>query len=368
MAVMLAVACSPPPPRPSAPSPPTSTSSPSPPPPIPRLGVSGTSLTLGGQPWWPIGINAYSLGTNWDINVGCGSEVALDGYFRSLPPHSLTRVAINSSMAVNKTTGRLDFTALDAVFDAADWHGQLLIPVLTSHEGSCEHGYIKDHDWYAGGWRTDISHGLPMSFADWLDTAVKRWGRLPAVAGWSAVGEPTPAYCMDHECHWSNTACPSDSATVLRRFFDDTGARIRELDPDTLIFSGHAGGGQCGSSGDDFALVGASPGLDVLEYHYYEATDDLPGDPYHGLQLRVEQARAVNKPLLVAELGLEAGSCRSPEDRQRELSGTITALREHGAAGALFWAYMPDPRPDECTLDIGPADPLMDMVGTAPPA
>lgn len=33
--------------------------------PIPKLGVSGTSLTLDGKPVWPIGINAYQLATNW---------------------------------------------------------------------------------------------------------------------------------------------------------------------------------------------------------------------------------------------------------------------------------------------------------------
>jgi hypothetical protein len=37
-----------------------------------------------------------------------------------------------------------------------------------------------------------------------------------------------------------------------------------------------------------------------------------------------------------------------------------------GAAGAMFWAFVPDPRPHECTLDIGPDDPLFSMIGAAP--
>jgi mannan endo-1,4-beta-mannosidase len=36
---------------------------------INRVGTSGMSLTLDGKPWWPVGVNAYQLGTDWQINV-----------------------------------------------------------------------------------------------------------------------------------------------------------------------------------------------------------------------------------------------------------------------------------------------------------
>ncbi|MGV0736642.1 beta-mannosidase [Mycobacterium syngnathidarum] len=334
--------------------------------PIPKLGVSGTSLTLDGKPVWPIGINAYQLATNWSINAGCGAQVDLDSYFGSLPPHSVTRFNAYSSFAVNKFTGQLDFTPIDAVFRAAQRHGQLLIAVLTSDDGGCENDYFKDYDWYAGGWRTEVSHGLPMTFEAWLDTAVKRWGGSPSLAGWTAVGEPEPSYCVDHTCHWTKRSCHATAPEALRAFLDVSGARIRELDPGTVIFSGHAGGGQCGSAGDEFETVAASPGIDVLEYHYYEQQDYLPGDPYDGLQRRVAQTRAVGKPLFAAEIGMEAGSCASLSRRKKVLGDAITTMRTMGAAGAMFWAFVPDPRPSECTLDIGPADPLTSMIGSAP--
>lgn len=333
--------------------------------PIPKLGVSGTSLTLGGKPWWPIGINAYQLATDWSVNAGCGAQVDLDKYFSSLPPHSLTRYNAYSSFAVNKFTGQLDFTSLDAVVRAAERHGQLLIAVLTSDEGGCEDDYFKDLSWYAGGWRTEVSHGLPMSFAAWLDTAVKRWGGSPAVVGWTAVGEPEPSECLDDSCHWTKRNCHSAAPETLRAFLDASGARIRELDPGTVIFSGHAGGGQCGSAGDEFETVSTSPGVDVVEYHYYEEHDFLPGDEFDGLRRRLQQARTVGKPLLVAEIGMQAGSCGSVDTRRQVLHDAITQMRTMGAAGAMFWAFVPDPRPAECTLDIGPADPLISMIGTA---
>ncbi len=328
-----------------------------------RIATSGTSLTLDGRPWWPIGINAYQLGTDWSVNEGCGAQVDLDGYFGMLPPHSLTRIDVVSSLAVNKKTGQLDFTALDAVFAAASRHNQLLIGVLTGHEGSCEHGHFKDYNWYAGGWRTDTSHGQPMPFGQWLDTAVSRWGGLPVVAGWTMVGEPEPSNCGSTDCDWQARSCPPDSTAVLRRFVDDTSARIRALDPGTLIWSGQAGGGQCGSAGIDWEKVAASPGIDVLEYHDYSPEDDFPGDPSHGLQVRIDRAHALNKPLVVAEVGMKAGTCLSLQQRNEILERVIALQRSHGTAGALFWSFVPDPRMDQCTLDVGPGDPLLTMVG-----
>jgi len=328
------------------------------------FGTSGSSLTMDGKPWWPTGLNAYSLGTNWAVNAGCGPQVDLDTYFARLPRRSLTRVAVVPNMAVNKHTGRLDFSALDAVFAAAERHDQLLIPVLAGQDGHCENEFFKDYTWYAGGWRTDTSHGAPMPFAQWLDAAVTRWGDSPAVAGWTPVGEPTPSMCVDGHCDWRTNTCPADAAAVLRGFFDATGARIRELDPGAVIWDGRVGGSQCGSAGDDYRSVSTSDGIDVLEYHDYEQGGSLPGHETGDLGQRLVEARAVDKPLVVAEIGIPAGSCRSLDDRQAGLAEIIRRERGAGAAGALLWAFVPEPRVHDCTLDIGPSDPALKLLGS----
>ena len=54
-------------------------------------------------------------------------------------------------------------------------------------------------------------------------------------------------------------------------------------------------------------------------------------------------------------------------ERAELVSETVGELRGAGAAGVLFWAFVPDPRLTECTYDIGPDDPLMAMVGHARP-
>lgn len=332
-------------------------------PPGNRMGISGMLLTLDGQPWWPVGINAYQLGTDWRVNGGCGAQVDLDAYFGALPPDTLTRVDAYSSFVVDKATGGLNFEPLDAVFDAAARHHQLLITVLAGSEGACEIGGYKNNAWFTGDWRTAVLPGEPMSFADWIDTAVSRWGGSPAAAAWTPVGEPEPSNCGSLDCDWRARECPANAAKVLRQFIDEVGARIRRHDPDALLWGGRAGGGQCGAAGDDYGYVGASPGLDVLEYHDYEVGHELPGDPVNGLGRRLQQAAELDKPLVVAELGVNAGACMPLQHRAELVSRTASELRGAGAAGLLFWAFVPDPRIGDCTYDIGPDDPLMDMVG-----
>ncbi|GJF14180.1 hypothetical protein NGTWS1803_26740 [Mycolicibacterium cyprinidarum] len=327
-----------------------------------RFATSGMSLTLDGQPWWPVGLNAYQLGTDWQINAGCGAEVDLDDYFGALPANTLTRVNVYSSFAVDNDTGKLDFGPLDAVFAAATRHHQLLNAVLASGDGACENGEFKGSAWFSGGW-SEVSPGEPMSFAGWIDTAIRRWGDSPAAVAWTPVGEPEPSNCGSPDCHWSARECPADAAAILRRFVDDVGTRVRGLDPDALIFGGRAGGGQCGSAGDDYKYVSASPGVDVLEYHDYEVGHELPGGPYDGLGRRLQQARELDKPLVIAELGVNAGSCMPLPRRYDVVSRAVAELRAAGAAGVLFWAFVPDPRLDECTYDVGPGDPLLELVG-----
>ncbi|WP_059019419.1 hypothetical protein [Mycobacterium sp. M26] len=321
-----------------------------------RVAVSAGAFTLDGQPWWPVGFDAYELGTNWAVNSGCGAQVDLDRYFGSLPPNSLTRFNAYAPLARNRRTGAADFSALDAVFAAAQRHQQLLVVTLASGEGACDDGNFKDTAWYGGGWTSS-------PYADWLDTAVARWGQSRALAGWELVGEPEPSVCGDQQCRWQQRSCPPDAAAALRGFFDSAGARLRSLDADTPIWAGLAGGGQCGSAGDDYLTMAQSPGVDVLDLHDYGPPGvPLPGSTADGVQRRLQQAATARKPLVVAEMGQPAGSCRPLSARADDLARKADAQRRAGSAGVLFWAFVPDPRLDECTLDIGPDDPLFAVV------
>lgn len=335
-----------------------------------RVGAAGTGLTLDGQPWWPVGFNAYQLATNWSINRGCGAQVDLDAYFSALPGVTVTRFNAFSALATNKFTGAVDFAPIDAVFAAAERHGQFVIPVLTAQDGACEDDVFKQRDWYATGWQQQAP-GMTMPFADWVDTAVERWRASPALAAWELVGEPETSVCPGGNCDFANRVCPTDAAAVLRDFMDDAGARVRALDPQRLITAGLTGGGQCGTQGDEYQYVGASPNVDVLQYHDYHADGiPLPGDQWNGLARRIDQAEALSKPLLVAEIGQSAGGCLPYAQRALDIGTKIAGQKAAGTAGALLWSFVPDPRHNECTYDIGPGDPLYDLLAqyaSAPP-
>lgn len=313
---------------------------------LPAVGVRGDRLTLGPNLWWPAGLNAYQLATRWDLNVGCGAEVDLDEYFASLPPLSLTRFDAFQSHAMHRVGGTVDFSALDEVVATAERHRQYVVPVLAPQDSTCDAGGYKEVDWYVDGWR-DALPGHALSYDEWAHELVERWASSPTIAMWELIGEPETARCTEDACELEDRVCAVDGAQILRDWIDDAGRIVRDLDPDRPITVGTIGGDQCGTAGDDFDLVTDSDFVDVVQYHDY---DD-------GLHLD-ERLAATDKPLVVAELGVEAGSCGSLDARAAEIDTTLDEYRTAGATGALLWAYVPDPRLDECTYDIGPHDPV----------
>ena len=325
-----------------------------------RVATTETGLTLDGRTWFPAGFNSYQLGTDWAINVGCGAQVDLDEYFGKLPPRALTRFNLYSAFIVDKKTGRNNFSRLDAVFAAAKRHNQMILPVLTGSSGACENEKFKERSWYQSGWRT-TEIAAAMTFDDWLSTAIKRWHDEPTLAGWEPVGEPEASNCGATGCAWQTRTCPANGAAVLRTFFDEIGQRIRAIDSKHPIFAGFVGGDQCGLTGGDYARVAASHGLDVLDYHDYSAGGAIaPGGS--NLPARLTQARNLGKPLVVNEIGIEAGSCLPLDTRARQFTSKYESLRSVGVAGALLWAFVPDPRLDDCTFDIGYDDPAWQVV------
>ncbi|MEE3853149.1 beta-mannosidase [Gordonia sp. LSe1-13] len=326
-----------------------------------RVGVTATGLRLDNRDWWPTGFNAYQLGTDWSVNRGCGAEVDLDAYFGKLPPHALTRFNLFSMFVVDKNNGLINFEPLDAVFDAATRHRQMVLPVLTGSIGECEDGQFKERAWYEDGWRTEMSLG-GMTFADWLTTAVNRWKGRPTIAGWEIVGEPEASVCTARGCDWQVRACPPGGAEVLRTFFDDAGGMLHGIDPGRPIFAGFVGGDQCGLEGGDYAEVARSEHLDVLDFHDYGGNLSDYGPAGSDLPTRIRQAREVGKPIMVNEIGVDAGSCLDVTTRADGLRIKIGQQRDAGTAGALLWAYVPDPRTTECTYDIGPIDPAWQVI------
>ena len=125
-------------------------------------------------------MNAYQLGTDWSVNAGCGAQVDLDGYFGDAAATHAEPGRRLFSMAVNKKTGQLDFSAAGRGFRRGrPGTGNCWSAVLSGHDGSLRERARQELRWYAGGWRdTDTSHGQPMPFATNGWTPLSAGGRI----------------------------------------------------------------------------------------------------------------------------------------------------------------------------------------------
>ncbi len=366
---------------------PTTTTSTDPPIPAGVIGVSGGHLELDGQPYTFTGVNAYEIGTEVDVNPGCGgqeSDAQLNELFSSLPPNSLVRFwAFQDAIATNVHTDQLDWAPLDRVFAAAAAHGQRLIVTLTDQGGVCDGDHWQDPSWFDGGFmdvfnspsNSDGSGHTPLSYWDYMQDVVNRYKNSPALGMWEPISEAEASTCDGNyypgTC-WGHTSCPdeTEAAAALRHFFDVVGAEIHTLDPNHLVENGLLGGGQCGTESNDYEYVSASPGVDVLSYHDYYVGTATGGDQWNGIAVRITQAAALDKPIIAGEMGLDAGTapgCMTLAARSTEIQAKIDAQMGAGTSGVLIWDWLPAPS-NPCTTDTFPGDPLMAVVAAGPPS
>jgi hypothetical protein len=341
---------------------------------------SGSTLMLHGHAYRFTGVNAYQLGTYWNVNAGCGQQMSvaeLDSFFAGLRPDSVVRFWAFQAQGFNKATRKLDFTGLDRVFRAAERHGQRLIAVLGDQAGTCDDGHWRDAAWYTGAYAkrfNDDRRGLnAVSYSSWVSSVVTRYRGSAALGMWEPINEPEVRNCAagfhGGGCY-GHLTCPTTAARALRGFFDAVGGQIKRLDPRHLIASGVIGSGQCGASGTDYRLVHASRYIDVATYHDYgNDTLAVPGDQWNGLATRINQAAALAKPLITEEVGILSSpnhdpGCVDPNTRAGLLTNKLNAQLAAGSRGFLPWFYVPTAQ-HGCLHDIGAADPMMRVLQRA---
>jgi hypothetical protein len=339
---------------------------------------SGSTLMLHGHSYRFTGVNAYELGTYWNVNVGCGQQLTtpqLDAFFASLRPDSVVRFWAFQAQGVNKTTHRLDFTGLDRVFRAAERHGQRLIPVLGNQSGVCDDGHWKDVAWYRGAYTqrfNDNGRGLTaVPYLSWVTSVVNRYKASPALGMWEPINEPEATNCSPGyrgtACYTHHVPCADGAAQALKAFFDRVGARIKTVDPKHLIASGVTGGGQCGLAGAGYSLVHSSAYVDVATFHDYnqDATAVTTA-----MRTRLAQTAALGKPLVSEEVGIKASTdrtagCVSTAARAGLLAHKLTGQLQAGARGFLPWFFVPT-MATGCRHDIAAGDPSLTVLRNAP--
>jgi probable HAF family extracellular repeat protein len=327
-----------------------------------------TRLLLDGQPYRPIGLNIYNANSNdwcWyrmDGNVLDDSLTAIGSGKNAMRAWFFQQLA--------NTNGTRDWTAFDRTLAIARAHGYKVIATLIDQWGNCGatngqgYGY-KDQTWYQTGYRQPDPSAI-VSYRDWVQEVAARYKNDSTILSWQLVNEPEARVPPCHQLadgSWSCAGCDEPTAeTALESFASDVSSVIKSVDPNHLVSLGTIGSGQCGTSYLDYKKVMSVPTLDLCEYHDYSPNQWIPGDVYNGLQFRIEQCNALDKPLLVGELGIKPNSVGGTfADRARAVASKLCAQLSAGVAGELLWAWDKNGSLLD-NFDIGPSDPVLDVL------
>lgn len=324
---------------------------------------SGTALTLGGVPWRFVGFNDYRLTTTPGSPGACGApmsdaEVAAEfDQIRTTAKANAVRTWFFQSLG-----GPGNWAAFDRVLNLAASRGLKVVPVLVDQGGTCEPAVrgrkvYKDPAWFTSGYRS-AGDGYPLAYRDFVAQVARRYRGSPTVAFWQ-LGNELESSNLDHSCD------PSVADPALKGFAEDIATRLHGVDPNHLVSLGTMGGGQCGSSGSIAYRNLHAGAIDLCEYHDYgHPLAAMPGDQWNGLQVRINDCGAVNKPIFVGEAGLPAGTqgdgstgqvtAASISHRAALFDQKLSVQFRAGIQGFLVWSR--GPADGEYQVDVG--DPL----------
>jgi hypothetical protein len=317
---------------------------------------SGTKLMLGAAPYRFTGLNIYNAnsdGTCW-YNMASGSTLG-DSLNAIGSGKEAFRAWFFQSFATRN--GVRDWSAFDHTLAVARSRGVKVIVTLGNQWGDCETGGYRDERWYSTGYITQKDPGSTVPYATWVAQVVARYRNDPTILAWQLIneGEVKPFR--------SSSDCSVNAAKILKRFAATMSLAAKLIDRNHLVNLGTMGGGQCGAQGDEYQSLYSVATLDLCEYHDYQAGAAMPGDQYNGLQHRLDQCGALNKPLFVGEVGIRPSDVGDGtlQARADMFAAKFAAQFGAGVVGELAWAW----NKDQSTLtnyDIGPADPSLDVL------
>jgi mannan endo-1,4-beta-mannosidase len=186
----------------------------------------------------------------------------------------------------------------------------------------------------------------------WVAQVVARYRNDPTILAWQLMNEAEVKPSRD------SAGCSVNAARTLKAFAGVMSLVIKAIDRNHLVGLGTMGGGQCGAQGDEYQSLYSLPGLDLCEYHDYQTDTTMPGDQFNGLQRRLDQCRALNKPLMVDEVGIRPSDVGGFEERAAMFDAKFSAQFAAGVVGELAWAWNKD-YSTPADFDIGPGDPSL---------
>jgi mannan endo-1,4-beta-mannosidase len=318
----------------------------------------GRNLFLNGRPFRFTGLNIYNANSVNNCWYSLGDGPSLDASLAAIGPgQNVFRTFFFQRMAT--VNGQRDWTAFDHTLAVSRARGEHIIATLANQWADCEEpvpGY-KTEAWYQSGYRTRLDTTVPSGYRDWVQEVVTRYRANPTIMAWQLVNEAEDGARPGGPCS------PTASAS-LKAFAADMSQLIKSLDSNHLVSLGTIGSGQCGTIGADYQDVHSVPGIDLCEWHDYgAATNTIPGDRWNGMQVRIDQCRALDKPLFVGETGIVAGTVGGYARRAQLYADKFTAQFGAGIVGELVWDWRDGPHGGS-SLDeynVGPDDPVLSL-------
>lgn len=367
----------------------------------PFLGASGQQLLLHGRPYRFVGFNMWRAAVNsanvppntgYLVNSGTILDTSLKDLLAGGAKINAFRTFFLQQFALHNGagTGVYDWSAFDKVLSVADANGFKVIACLadqwsfetdsttagpgaltTPFYGSWNGSVFTPGTYSTGPWTTFEFY----SYRQFVTDVVTRYKSDPRILFWELGNElsvENPIGTLD-----------VNGEPILAGFVADMGALIKSIDPNHLLSLGCGGNGNGGTSSGDYQTIHASPYLDLCSYHDYQPwasqgalTADQRWiqsfDTNNGLNVRVTQAAALNKPVYVGEAGLHANAAPCSGNLTTTSPGRGFYLNSKmgyafntytGIVGYLPWQY-DDRGLGSDDYNYGPTDPSLGVIST----
>jgi endo-1,4-beta-mannosidase len=323
--------------------------------PSPFVKRVGTKLVLKGNPYRFTGLNIYNANSRGECWYAMSSGRTLHESLQAIGPgKEAFRAWFFQSLAT--TGGQRDWSGFDHTLRVARAHGVKVIVTLTNQWGDCEATGYKTESWYTTGYKQRHPAEL-VSYRRWVRDVVTRYRDDPTILAWQLINEAEVEVSRDAP------GCSPNPAATLKSWAADVSGLVKWIDPNHLVSLGTIGGGQCGTQGTLYRNVHNLSTIDLCEYHDYQPHDPIPGDQWNGLRVRIDQCRALRKPLFVGETGIIPNQVGGTfQARAAAMDAKLRAQFNAGIVGNLEWAWSAL-GPTRNDYDVGPRDPVLGVLG-----
>jgi hypothetical protein len=313
--------------------------------------ASGTNLMYKGSVFKFIGFDAYGM-------EGCDGGVAwttpqLDAYFAGLPANGMTRIWADEYWGT---------TVMTNIVAQATKYNQHLILSLGNDDGNCDPTNDDPNQtgeplsFYQGGWDNQ--------YVSWVKTIVPMFANNPTVAMWEIANEPGLLVSVPE--------------STMQSYLTGAAEAIKAEAPNQLVESGVGYAYNMNSEGGtetDDQNAQSSPAINVISFHDYSYQES--GSPVlsYNFTPAQEAAKALDKPFIAGEAGVDGGPGCPMSYAQRVTWLTTKAndyfqgIGQSGTgspdiSGIMFWDYQPGST-GECYNEqymFYPGDPMISAV------